>query len=284
MLTPTVFNGRAVALMRAGVGPGAAAATVGASRATGYRWRIWPRAGRCASGRPRRSGSPAASAQPKPRSWPPASTVGPARSCSGRCSGGPPRPLAKCCGGSGVRDAHDCRGRRSYATSAPTRASCCTWTPRSWVASGTSASASVATASSAAHEPAGTTCMWPWTITRGWPTPRCGPVTGRPALAFLDRALLRTGHPAVIGQRSLSRLAVAARHLRTRPTPRTNGKAERFIQILLSWAYGLAYPSSTHRTRALGGWLRWYNRRRPHGSLGGRPPVSRVSHLCGQYT
>ena len=76
------------------------------------------------------------------------------------------------------------------------------------------------------------------------------------------------------------------RHLRTRPyTPRTNGKAERFIQTLLrEWAYRYAYPSSQHRTRALAGWLRWYNRRRPHSSLGGSPPLSRVSHLCGQYT
>ena len=76
------------------------------------------------------------------------------------------------------------------------------------------------------------------------------------------------------------------RHLRTRPfTPRTNGKAERFIQILLHrWAYAFAYPSSAHRTRALVGWLRWYNRRRPHGSLGGLPPVSRVSQVCSQYT
>ena len=75
------------------------------------------------------------------------------------------------------------------------------------------------------------------------------------------------------------------RHLRTRPyTPRTNGKAERFIQMLLrSWAYAFAYPTSAHRTRALAGWLRWYKRRRPHGSLGGLPPVSRVSHLCSQY-
>ncbi len=76
------------------------------------------------------------------------------------------------------------------------------------------------------------------------------------------------------------------RHLRTRPyTPRTTGKAERFIQILLNmWAYAFAYRSSAHRTRALISWLRWYNRRRPHGSLGGLPPVSRVSHLCGQYS
>ena len=73
--------------------------------------------------------------------------------------------------------------------------------------------------------------------------------------------------------------------LRTRPyTPRTNGKAESFIQTLLrSWAYAFPDPSSAHRTRALGGWLRWDNRRRPHGSLGGQPPANRVSHLCGQY-
>ncbi len=81
-------------------------------------------------------------------------------------------------------------------------------------------------------------------------------------------------------------VAPALRHLRTRPsTSRTNGKAERFIQILLRrWAYAFAYPSSVHCPRALGGWLRWYHRRRPHGSLGGRPLVSRVSHLCGQYS
>jgi len=78
--------------------------------------------------------------------------------------------------------------------------------------------------------------------------------------------------------------ALGLRHLRTRPyTPRTNGKAERFIQTMLrQWAYRFVYPTSAHRARALGGWLRWYNRRRPHGSLGGLPPVSRVSHLCGQ--
>ena len=65
--------------------------------------------------------------------------------------------------------------------------------------------------------------------------------------------------------------------------PRTNGKAERFIQTLLrEWAYARSYSSSTLRTRALPGYLRWYNRRRPHSSLGARPPVSRVSHLCGQ--
>jgi transposase InsO family protein len=72
---------------------------------------------------------------------------------------------------------------------------------------------------------------------------------------------------------------------RTRPyTPRTNGKAEAFIGTALrEWAYRHAYPTSAHRTRALLGWVRWYNRRRPHSSLGNRPPISRVAQVRGQY-
>jgi len=68
------------------------------------------------------------------------------------------------------------------------------------------------------------------------------------------------------------------RHLRTRPyTPRTNGKAERFIQTLLrEWAYRRAYPSSRHRTEALPAWLYYYNWERGHGALHGRPPMSRL--------
>jgi len=79
-------------------------------------------------------------------------------------------------------------------------------------------------------------------------------------------------------------LGVARRY--TRPyTPRTNGKAEALIKTMLrEWAYRYAYPSSSNRTRALAGWTRWYNRHRPHGSLGGTPPISRVSHLRGHYT
>jgi len=71
----------------------------------------------------------------------------------------------------------------------------------------------------------------------------------------------------------------------TRPySPWTNGKAEALIKTLLrEWAYRYVYPTSVHRARALPGYLRWYNRRRPHGSLGARPPISRVSHVCGQY-
>jgi transposase InsO family protein len=64
----------------------------------------------------------------------------------------------------------------------------------------------------------------------------------------------------------------------TRPyTPRTNGKAERFIQTLLrEWAYGLAYPTSTLRTAALARWLHHYNWHRRHTALSGRPPISRL--------
>jgi transposase InsO family protein len=66
------------------------------------------------------------------------------------------------------------------------------------------------------------------------------------------------------------------RHLRTRPyRPRTNGKAERFIQTMLrEWAYAAVYQSSKHRSAALPAFLDWYNNRRPHGALGKRTPAS----------
>ena len=76
-------------------------------------------------------------------------------------------------------------------------------------------------------------------------------------------------------------LELDARHKRTRPyTPRTNGKAERFIQTLLRlWAYVRPYNSSDERAAALSPWLRWYNRQRPHGSLNGKAPVEMMKHL-----
>jgi transposase InsO family protein len=76
------------------------------------------------------------------------------------------------------------------------------------------------------------------------------------------------------------------RHIRTRPyRPRTNGNAEAFIRILQrEWAYAYIYPSSAHRAKALPGWTRWYNNHRPHGGIGGQPPLSRVSHAAGSYT
>ena len=67
------------------------------------------------------------------------------------------------------------------------------------------------------------------------------------------------------------------KHIRTRPyTPRTNGKAERFIQTALrEWAYGCVYQNSAERTAHLPRWLHDYNWHRPHASLGGAPPISR---------
>jgi len=76
--------------------------------------------------------------------------------------------------------------------------------------------------------------------------------------------------------RLLRRLRI--RHIRTRPyTPRTNGKAERFIQTLLrEWAYAFVYPSSDHRTRELEPWMYHYNFQRPHSAVSHRPPITRL--------
>jgi transposase InsO family protein len=74
------------------------------------------------------------------------------------------------------------------------------------------------------------------------------------------------------------------RHILIRPyTPRTNGKVERFHQTMSrEWAYGVTYHDHHARNRALPYWLDHYNQRRPHSSLGGRPPISRVHNLSGQ--
>jgi transposase InsO family protein len=68
------------------------------------------------------------------------------------------------------------------------------------------------------------------------------------------------------------------KHIRTRPyTPRTNGKAERFIQTALrEWAYAAAYPHSNERASELPRWLHEYNYFRNHMALQGRPPISRI--------
>lgn len=81
---------------------------------------------------------------------------------------------------------------------------------------------------------------------------------------------------------------VGARHVRTRPyTPRTNGKAERFIQTSLrEWAYAAPFHSSAERARAMPAWLCQYNSLRPHSALGGLPPISRIdrNNLLGNDT
>ena len=62
--------------------------------------------------------------------------------------------------------------------------------------------------------------------------------------------------------------------------PQVNGKVERYQQTLKhEWALGQIYRSSEHRAQALSHWLRYYNERRPHTSLGGRSPISRVHNV-----
>jgi transposase InsO family protein len=88
-----------------------------------------------------------------------------------------------------------------------------------------------------------------------------------------------------IKNRSLRELLAARsiRHLTTEPyRPRTNGKVERFHQTMArEWAYGLSYRSHRQRNQALPHWLDHYNRTRPHSSLGGQPPISRVHNVRG---
>lgn len=76
--------------------------------------------------------------------------------------------------------------------------------------------------------------------------------------------------------RAMRRLGL--KHRRTRPyTPRTNGKAERFIQTSLrEWAYARSYDSSDQRAAELTTWLHIYNWHRPHASLDYKPPISRI--------
>jgi transposase InsO family protein len=126
---------------------------------------------------------------------------------------------------------------------------------------------------------------------------------GQTASAFLGRALAWFSSFGIAVERVLSDNGACYRsrahtqalaehgigHLFTRPyRPRTNGKAERFIQTLTRrWAYGAIYGSSPERTAALSGWLFHYNFRRPHGSLGHKPPGTRLRELtnvAGNYT
>jgi transposase InsO family protein len=118
---------------------------------------------------------------------------------------------------------------------------------------------------------------------------------GATAAAFLERAVAWFAAMGVKVERVLSdngacyrsrRHAqacqqLAIRQLFTRPyRPRTNGKAERFIQTLTRrWAHGAIYGSSTERAAALPGWLAHYNFTRRHASLGHQPPATRLAEL-----
>lgn len=72
--------------------------------------------------------------------------------------------------------------------------------------------------------------------------------------------------------------ALGLKHIRTKPyTPKTNGKAERFVQTALrEWAYAQAYPTSDHRAAELPLWLHRYNWHRPHGGIKLQTPISRL--------
>ncbi len=82
-----------------------------------------------------------------------------------------------------------------------------------------------------------------------------------------------SGYVAKLFRKALRMLGI--RHIRTRPyTPKTNGKAERFIQTMLrEWAYAIPFKSSDTRAADLARWLSWYNERRPHSALNRRPPA-----------
>jgi transposase InsO family protein len=88
-----------------------------------------------------------------------------------------------------------------------------------------------------------------------------------------------SGYVAKSFRRLLARLRI--RHLRTRPyTPKTNGKAERFIQTLMrEWAYAVTFQSSEARTRDLPRWLTWYNEHRPHVSLARSSPAQALAGI-----
>ena len=122
------------------------------------------------------------------------------------------------------------------------------------------------------------------------------------AIGFLDRAVSWFAARGVLIQRLLtdngscyvSRLfaarchTLAIRHSRTRPyRPRTNGKAERFIQTLIrEWAYAFPFQSSAQRAGLLPRYLHFYNHHRAHTSLGRNPPISRLNlnNLVRNYT
>jgi transposase InsO family protein len=97
----------------------------------------------------------------------------------------------------------------------------------------------------------------------------------------VERLMTDNGNPYRSRLHASACRELGIRHLRTEAyRPRTNGKAERFIRTLLAgWAYRHAYRSSAERAAALGPFLDFYNRRRPHRGIGGRAPAVKLSEL-----
>jgi transposase InsO family protein len=108
------------------------------------------------------------------------------------------------------------------------------------------------------------------------------------SLGIQPRRIMTDNAWAYAKNRSLHQLLAqrGIRHIRIRPyTPRTNGKVERFHQTMSrEWAYGVTYHDHHARARALPYWLHHYNTARPHSSLDGRPPITRVHNLYRQDT
>jgi transposase InsO family protein len=96
-----------------------------------------------------------------------------------------------------------------------------------------------------------------------------------------ERLLTGNGSAFVARRYGRACRALGLRHRRTRPRrPRTSGKAERFIQtVLTEWAYAHLYANSEERAQALPLWLNHSGYRRPHGSLGRQPPSSRLNNV-----
>ena len=102
----------------------------------------------------------------------------------------------------------------------------------------------------------------------------------------IERILTDNGSAYVSHVFGAAVVGLGARHKRTRPwRPQTNGKAERLIQTLLrEWAYARAYSSNRQRAAALPLFVDFYNRRRPHTALGGRPPLDAVNDVMRDHT
>ena len=227
------------------------------------------------------------------RGWSPARPASLTRR-SGRCSAVTASPA----------DRRRSRSRPT-ATSGPVPAICCTWTPVATRASCGPATGSPATAHSAlrgrsvetrvgydyAHAIVDDHSRLAYVELHD--DEKAATVTG-----FLERALAFFAEHGIVAKRlmtdngfsyvknrSLRELLArhGIRHLTTEPyRPRTNGKVERFHQTMArEWAYGLSYRSHRQRNQALPHWLDHYNTRRPHSSLGDRPPISRVHNVRG---
>jgi transposase InsO family protein len=94
----------------------------------------------------------------------------------------------------------------------------------------------------------------------------------------IDRVMTDNGSGYVSKAFKAACLELGIRHIRTKPyTPKTNGKAERFVQTSLrEWAYARPYESSEQRQAALQPFLHRYNWHRPHSALSHQPPMSRI--------